>query len=90
MAGFSMSGCCTRAGVCGVDLSMLSMGAIGCNSQLPFPGVGMGQSMDAQAQSCKYIAGDASTGAPDASAAAHDANSSQQDGSSPAADAMHE
>jgi hypothetical protein len=68
MAGFSMPGCCSRAGLCGVDLSMLSSGAIGCNSQLPFPGLGMGQPMDAQAQSCTGAGGDGSARSPDASA----------------------
>jgi hypothetical protein len=90
MAGFMMAGCCSRSGVCGVDLSMLSMGALGCNSQLPFPGLGMGQSMSAQPQPCAGQAGDSGPGPHDAGAMAHDASNSPQDGSSSAADATHE
>jgi hypothetical protein len=77
MAGFTMAGCCSKAGVCGVDLSMVSMGAIGCNAQLPFPGlVGGGQSMNAPPQPCGGSVGDASATPSDAGIPASDGSSS--------------
>jgi hypothetical protein len=81
MAGFMMAGCCSKAGVCGVDLSMVSMGAIGCNSQLPFPGlVASGPSMNTPPQPCGDTPEDASAGTSDASSSTSDGSSSSQDG----------
>ena len=80
MQGFMMAGCCSKAGVCGVDLSMVSMGAIGCNSQQLLPSLGGSPMMTGTLQHCGGAAEDASLGPTDASIAASDGSSSLQDG----------
>jgi hypothetical protein len=78
--GYMLAGCCTRAGVCGYDLSMPTMGALGCNAQ-PL-GTGMGGSpTNAQPQPCGGTARDGRM--PDPTGAPTDASSSPKDGSSP-------
>jgi hypothetical protein len=79
--GFMMAGCCSRAGVCGVDLSMVSMGAIGCNSQLPFPSLSGGSSMNAPPQPCGGAAADAGVDGSDASVGGSDAGTPADDAS---------
>ena len=71
--GFSLMGCCSTAGVCGVDLSI---GGLGCNSLAALGGLGGGPAMDAgPPQAC---------GGKEAGVIAHDGTAPASDASSDA------
>jgi hypothetical protein len=71
--GFSLTGCCSKAGLCGVDLSMAGLG---CNSFAALPGFGMAPpATDAQSAAPPQACGAGEAGTEAGAAPVQDAGS---------------